>query len=108
MAHLDLELELQVLRVNLSGIRRDVRDVKAGVMGRQRRAALYYAGETEPHTRCDRLQELLDRIDERLVALELRCCCRALASVPGRSPETIVSLPRVLASPNSAAFPGHA
>lgn len=67
MAYPDVELELQVLRVNVSGIRGDVRDMKARV-----------------HTRCDRLQQLIEQIDERLTALELRYCCRALEPLISR------------------------
>lgn len=74
MAYPDVELELQVLRVNVSGVRGDVRDMKARVGGPP--CSAYFAETAEQHARCDRLQQLIEQIDERLTALELRYCCR--------------------------------
>ena len=66
MPDVDIELELQVLRVNVGGIIGDVREAIAQL--------------AEPEVRYDRLRERLKRIDERLAALELRCCCQSLAT----------------------------
>lgn len=81
MAYPDVELELQVFRLNVSGIRGDVRDIKSHVVCRERSA--YFDG-AEQRARCDRLQQLIDELDERLTALELRYCCRALAPLVSR------------------------
>ena len=70
MAYVDIGLELQVLRMNVSGIVRDVRDVK----GRGRALPCADADEQD---RCDRLQEHIRRIEKRLAALELRVAAAA-------------------------------
>lgn len=81
MAYVDVDLELTVLRVNVSGIRSDVRDVKTGVMRRRRSGAPPYSNTVaEQDARYDRLQQFIERINERLAALELRCSCRSLAA----------------------------
>lgn len=78
MAYVDIDLDLQVLRVNVSGIRGDVHEAKAHEKSRQRARALRFADVAASHARYERLQEQMRRLEERLAALELRCCCQAL------------------------------
>lgn len=83
----DVELELQVLRLNVIGIRGDVHDLKA---------------RTDQCARYDRLQRRIEHIRERLAAIELRCGWQSLtapehahqaATLPaGNSPEQASSL----------------
>ena len=61
----DVELELQVLRLNVIGIRGDVHDLKA---------------RTDQRARYDRLQQRIEHIRARLAALELRCSCQSLTA----------------------------
>lgn len=74
MANVDIELELWVLRANVSGIRQDVREVKTSVTSLGRDGAFQRSDMTEQHARCDRLRAQIERIDEALAALESRCC----------------------------------
>lgn len=60
-----MSLELQVLRLNVTGIRGDVHDLKA---------------RTDQRARYDRLQQRIEFIRERLAALELRCSCQSLTA----------------------------
>lgn len=69
MADVDVELELQVLRVNVGGIIGDAREVKV----RLRSDAVQFTDAARQHARYDRLQQRIQRIRERLTALELRC-----------------------------------
>ena len=78
MAYVDIDLELQVLRLNVSGIIGDVHDVKAHVTSRLRSRTPQFADVAASHARYERLQEQMRRLEERLAALELRCCCHAL------------------------------
>jgi hypothetical protein len=73
MANVDIELELWVLRANVSGIRQDVREVKTCVTSLGHDTALQCADMTEQRARCDQLRVQIERIDEALAALELRC-----------------------------------
>lgn len=73
MANVDIELELWVLRANVSGIRQDVREVRTRVTDLGRAAAFQRNDMTEQHARCDRLRVQIERIDEALAALEVRC-----------------------------------
>ena len=77
MANIDIELELWALRVNVSGIRQDVREVKIRVLTRERSTGPQFPDAAEQHARYERLQGLIERIDERLAALELRCSSRS-------------------------------
>ena len=74
------DLELQVLRLNVSGIMGDVHEVTARAASVQRCRNLLHADRAEPHARYDRLQEHMRLIEERLAALELRCYCRSVAA----------------------------
>lgn len=76
MADVDVELELQVLRVNVGGILGDVHEVKA----RQRSDAVQFTDAAQQHARFDRLLQRIERIRERLAALELRCDRQPLAA----------------------------
>lgn len=73
MANVDIELELWVLRANMSGVRQDVREVKtrATILGRA--GAIQHSDMAEQEARCDRLRMQIERIDEALAALESRC-----------------------------------
>lgn len=89
----DVELELQVLRVNVGGIRGDVREVKT----RQRCDAVQFTDAAQQHARIDRLQQRIERIRERLTALELRCNRQSLAAAQqpaDRSPAVLNSRAR--------------
>lgn len=68
MADVDVELELQVLRVNVGGIIGDAREVKA----RLRSDTVQFTDAAQQHARYDRLQQRIERIAELLTALELR------------------------------------
>ena len=73
MANVDIELELWVLRANVSGIRQDVREVKTLAKSLGRTRACHPTDDTEQHARCDQLRVQIERIDEALAALESRC-----------------------------------
>ena len=74
MTNPDIDLELWVLRANVSGIIQDVREVKTRAAGRP--GVLKCPDEVAERACCDRLQGLIARIEERVAALELRCCHR--------------------------------
>ena len=74
MANVDIGLELWVLRANMNGLRQDVREVKIRATSQGRAGPFQRSDTIEQHARCDRLRVQIERIDEALAALELRCC----------------------------------